>query len=135
LPRGLVWLMLATGGLGAGTPAGADAGACLQTLTGHTAQVYAVAVTPDGKRVVSGAGDNTLIAWDLDSGRRLVTLKGHTGPVCAVAVTPDGTRAVSGSDDKTLKVWDLSTGNCLSTLKGHTGLRPRLLSDHFRRWH
>jgi len=41
------------------------------------AQVYCVAVLPDG-RVVSGCSDESLIVWDPTDGRRLRTLIGHS---------------------------------------------------------
>ncbi|MEB3830228.1 NB-ARC domain-containing protein, partial [Phormidium sp. CCY1219] len=43
-------------------PAG---GALLRTLTGHSARVNAVAITPDGTGAVSASDDNTLKLWDL----------------------------------------------------------------------
>ena len=47
-----------------------------------------VAVFPDGRRVVSGSGDNTLKVWDVETGKCLATLKGHSGPVrCGVRCT------------------------------------------------
>jgi WD40 repeat protein len=61
-------------------------------------------VTPDGRRVVSAAGDATLKVWDLESGRALATLEDHTDEVSGCAVTPDGRCVVSASRDKTLKV-------------------------------
>ena len=100
------------------TPPG---GPLLRTLTGHSGEVSAVAVTPDGKQAVSASGDKTLKVWDLETGRALHTLEGHSGYVHGVAVTPDGKRAVSASDDKTLKVWDLETSRALHTLEGHSG--------------
>ena len=96
-----------------------ESGKELQTLSGHQGTVYAVAVTPDGQRAVSGSVDNTLKVWDLESGKELQTLSGHQDAVYAVAVTPDGQRAVSGSFDDTLKVWDLESGKELQTLSGH----------------
>jgi hypothetical protein len=86
-----------------------------QTLEGHGGWVSAVAVTPDGRRAVSGSAIGTLKLWDLERGAELATLEGHGGYVNAVAVTPDERRAVSGSDDRTLKVWDLERGTVLAT--------------------
>jgi WD40 repeat protein len=77
------------------------------TLQGHTGWVNAVAVTPDGRHVVSGSSDNTLCVWDLATGETKTMLQGHTSLVNAVAVTPDGRHVVSGSWDNTLRVWDL----------------------------
>ena len=90
----------------------------IQTLKGHTRSVLSVAVTPDGKKAVSGSWDNALKVWDLESGREVQTLQGHTLSVNAVAVTPDGKRAVSGSDDNTLKVWDLESGRIMIEFAG-----------------
>ena len=59
-------------------------GPLLQTFTGHTSVVSAVAVLPDG-RVVSGSWDTTLRVWDLETGE-CKELTGHTGSVVAVAV-------------------------------------------------
>jgi WD40 repeat protein len=90
-------------------------------LTGHSNMVKSVAITTDGKRVVSASSDQTLKVWDLETGSELYTLSGHSGGVNGVAVTPDGKRVLSASDDKTLKVWDLETGSELCTLSGHYG--------------
>ncbi|MCS7159433.1 MAG: WD40 repeat domain-containing protein, partial [Gemmatales bacterium] len=64
-----------------------------------------VAVTPDGRYVVSGSGDNTVRLWDLSSGQAVQRFTGHTESVLSVAVSPDGRYVVSGSDDKTVRVW------------------------------
>ena len=93
-------------------------GNLLRTLTGHNDWVNAVAITPDGKKAVSGSGDDTLKVWDLDTGKEISTLTGHNSWVNAVAITPDGKKAVSGSHDSTLKVWDLDTGKEISTFIG-----------------
>jgi len=89
---------------------------------GHTDTIHSVAVTGDGKRAISGAGDNTVKIWDLQKHNCIATLEGHTDEVNSVAVTGDGKRAISGADDKTVKIWDLQKHNCIATLEGHTGL-------------
>jgi WD40 repeat protein len=87
-----------------------------------------IAVTPDGKRVISASFDRTLKVWDLETGGLLRTMEGHRQVSC-LAVTSDGKQVVSGSDHtltvwdletgRALKVWDLKTGCVLSTLEGH----------------
>jgi WD40 repeat protein/tRNA A-37 threonylcarbamoyl transferase component Bud32 len=90
------------------------------TLRGHAASVNGVALSPDGKRVVSCGGDATVKVWDVATGRNTRTLKGHTGVIGKIVLSLDGRRIVTGSDDKTVKVWDADTGQDLWTLAGHT---------------
>jgi hypothetical protein len=53
----------------------------LATLEGHSAAVYAVAVTPDGRRAISGSYDRTLKVWNLEDGALVATLGAHADPV------------------------------------------------------
>jgi WD40 repeat protein len=92
----------------------------LRSLEGHTHWVLAVAVSPDGRTIVSGSRDNTLKVWDAHDGRLLRSLAGHTAWVNAVALSPDGRTIVSGADDRTVKVWDAHDGRLLRSLEGHT---------------
>jgi WD40 repeat protein len=94
----------------------------LRSLEGHTHWVLAVAVSPDGRTIVSGSDDRTVKVWEAESGRLLRSLEGHTGGVNAVAVSPDGRTIVSGSDDRTVKVWEAESGRLLRSLEGHTDL-------------
>jgi WD40 repeat protein len=77
-------------------------------------------MSPDGKFIVSGSGDQTIKVWSLASGECLRTLQGHISFVTSVAVSGDGKFIVSGSGDQTIKVWSLASGECLRTLQGHT---------------
>ena len=88
-------------------------------LSGHKACIECVALTPNGKRAISGSPDKTIKVWDLESGTCTRNLTGHKKTIFCVALTPNGKRAISGSGDKTLKVWDLESGTCNATLKGH----------------
>ncbi len=98
----------------------ADTGQEIITLKGHTGSVASVAISADGKRIVSDNGDKTVKVWDADTGQEILILKGHTGEVLSVAFSADGKRIISGSMDKTAKVWDADTGQEIFTLKGHT---------------
>ncbi len=80
-------------------------GRLLSTFKGHPFFVTSVAVTPDGKRVVSSSLNNSLKVWNLETGKEqeFFALTGHTSSVLSLAVTPDGKWVISGSEDKTLK--------------------------------
>jgi hypothetical protein len=93
----------------------------LRTLEGHSAKVNAVAVTWDGRRVISASDDCRIKLWDVSSGEVLLSLEGHSDVVGSVAMTRDGNFAVSGSSDATARVWDLRNGECLRVLRRTSG--------------
>jgi eukaryotic-like serine/threonine-protein kinase len=93
----------------------------LLSFSGHSGEVFGVAIAPDGRTALSGSTDKTLKLWDLASGRELRTFTGHSESVYSVAIAPDGRIALSASEDKTLKIWDLTSGEELRTLTGHSG--------------
>lgn len=99
------------------TPPG---GAELRTLAGHGKNVTSVAISPDGKKVVSGSADLTIKVWDLETGVEGLNLNGHTAYVSCLAITSDGRWIVSGSGDKTIRTWDMTTGSQGLTLSGHS---------------
>ena len=49
-------------------------GARLHELTGHHHVVYSVAMSGDGRHIVSGSDDGTVAVWDLQTGARLASL-------------------------------------------------------------
>jgi WD40 repeat protein len=82
-------------------------------LRGHTADVNSVAFSPDGKTLVSGSNDGTIILWDVSNPKAPVELgqplKGHTSHVESVAFSPDGkTLASVGFFASTIILWDVS---------------------------
>jgi eukaryotic-like serine/threonine-protein kinase len=83
-------------------------------------KVTSVAVSPDGKRIVSGNYDKTVKVWDADTGQVILTFQNHRGSVMSVTFSPDGKRIVSGGYDMTVKVWDADTGQEILTCGGHT---------------
>jgi WD40 repeat protein len=97
----------------------------LLTFQSHPAPIYAVAVTPDGKRVVaSGYG---IKVWKLDSNTEVLSFVTPDW-IYALAVTPDGQWVIAGSNEHTLKVWELTSGRELGVL-GIPRSRPSLVQS------
>ncbi|KZP23121.1 WD40 repeat-like protein [Athelia psychrophila] len=95
---------------------------CEQSIEGHTANVYLVAFSPDGERILSGAWDNSIRIWDALTGKLVAgPFQGHTRNIYSVAFSPDSERVASGSCDNTISIWDVRTGEHIAgPLNGHT---------------
>jgi eukaryotic-like serine/threonine-protein kinase len=85
------------------------------------AAVFCCAVSPDGRRLVTGWDfpDNAVRLWDLASGELLAVMSGHENRISSVAISPDGARIVSASQDQTARIWDAGTGRLIAILRGH----------------
>ncbi len=90
--------------------------AMISAYHGHSSAIFAVAWSPDGSRIASGANDNTVQVWDAHTGRMLLRYTEHLGTVYSVAWSPDGTRIASSSDDATVQIWNATTGKLLADL-------------------
>ena len=78
-------------------------------LTGHSAPVVDLAVSPDGSSIASASWDHTARVWPLGGGTPRV-LEGHQQNVNGVAFTPDGRSLVTAGYDATLQIAPLSGG-------------------------
>jgi WD40 repeat protein len=91
----------------------------VQSLKGHSS-VSALAISSDGKTLISGGNDKALKVWDLSTGKLKQTLQSPSGKISAVAISPDGKTVVSGSGDRMVRIWDLAMGKQKAMLKGHS---------------
>ncbi|ESA34935.1 wd40 repeat-containing protein [Leptolyngbya sp. Heron Island J] len=89
---------------------------CLHTLSRHTAVVSAVALTRDGKKLVTGSYDQTLRIWSVKTGSLLRTLSDHSKEIYCIAISGDGKLIASGGTDRTIQLWDLRTGDLVRSL-------------------
>jgi WD40 repeat protein len=86
---------------------------------GHRGQVFAVAVSPDGKTAASTAADNTVRLWDLATGKLRDTLNGpqqsHT-----LAFSLNGKRLALGGYDGLVDLWETETVKGVGALLAET---------------
>jgi WD40 repeat protein/biotin carboxyl carrier protein len=81
-------------------------------LSGHTAAVHALAVSPDGRFLASASEDKTVILWSWPHGVRAAVLP-HPGEVHAVAFLggqrgKSGHRLLTGCGDGRVRLWEIA---------------------------
>ena len=91
-------------------------------------EIYAVALTPDGRRVFAagatgGSWDHSfsIYLFSVATGRLAARLPGLPSPVYDLAVSPDGTRLVAGLAAGGVRVWDAHTGHALFSDTAYRG--------------
>jgi len=89
-------------------------------LTGHTAEIKSIAISPDGRHLLTGSADSTGRIWDLATKRELHQLRGHHDKVNSVSFSPDGKYALTGSADNTAILWNAASGHALRYFGGKT---------------
>jgi WD40 repeat protein/serine/threonine protein kinase len=94
----------------------------IRRFEGHTNGAWGIAISPDGRHALSGAGDGTVRLWDVTTGREVRRFSGHNEYVEAVAFSPDGRQALTAGHDRTVHLWDVQTGNEIRVFKGHTNI-------------
>ncbi|MHC1765136.1 MAG: hypothetical protein AB9869_12690 [Verrucomicrobiia bacterium] len=80
-------------------------------LPGHREAITAIASSPDGQIVATGAGftDTGIRLWEFPSFRSLGELSGHEKWVTGLQFSPDGRTLASASADQTVRLWDVAT--------------------------
>ena len=76
---------------------------------GHSQDILCLDVSSDGKFVLSGSADGTIVLWSVDTRRLVYRLNGHKGSVRKVKFAPDGRSLMSHGDDLFVKIWSVDT--------------------------
>jgi eukaryotic-like serine/threonine-protein kinase len=80
-------------------------------------QVFDVAFSHDGRRLVTGQLDGTAVIWDAATGKALHVLPGRKrGDVQGVAFSPDGWQVASNNRGEVM-IWDAMTGKLIDSLR------------------
>jgi len=88
----------------------ARTGHTLAAMIGHWQAVFTETFSPDGRRLLTAAADNTARLWDVETGRELLSLKGTVRPeggtywMMSAGFSPDGRRIVDTNTDGFVRI-------------------------------
>jgi WD40 repeat protein len=118
----LLALALGAGACGGRRPDRPAPASLVGTLRGHRHSVTSLAMSADGRRLVSSSRDGTVRVWDAaTAAQEAVLSRGWWRPAMWVAaVSADGSLAAGGSDDFVVRVWEVATRRLRIALYGHT---------------
>jgi WD40 repeat protein len=97
-----------------------ETGRLIREFVGHRATIHSISFSPDGRQILTGAGNNyyvgeqdpTVRVWDAATGKQLAALNAKTTYVMSSRFSPDGTRilalcgSLTGFPGNTAAVWD-----------------------------
>ena len=100
----------------------------ISVLSSHTDWVGSLTFSSDGKLLVSGSDDETVILWDIQTGGVVKSFLGHNHWVRSVSISQDHKMIASGSDDKTIRLWNIQAGKCHHVVDVHNNVNSVIFS-------
>jgi WD40 repeat protein len=97
----------------------ANTGKKVGGLLGHQLPVEALAISPDGRTLVSGSQDKTAKIWSLPDGALKATLELHGEAVVRATFSPDGEWLMTVARDRLVRLWRMADLSLASVLHGH----------------
>lgn len=86
-----------------------------------TQRITSLAISSDGKILVSVSNAQTVKVWSLENAQtpNTLSLSKDSGSINSVAISPDGKQFATASEDKTVSIWELNTLKRLDTFKDY----------------
>ncbi len=94
-----------------------SSGQILRSLKGDKQFLEDVAISPDGRRALTGGWGKKLIYWDIETGEKLWSKRAHSAEIEFIGLTADGSMATTGSLDEELICWEVSSGQVIARLR------------------
>ncbi len=98
----------------------AETGKIVQTFEAHTDPVLTLALSGDGKWLLSTSKERKIHLWDLSRGEQAQAVAADSLSRTA-ALSGNGQIIVTGHDDGSARQWDPKTGKEVRAFQGHTG--------------
>ncbi|KAG0065398.1 hypothetical protein BGZ89_008364 [Linnemannia elongata] len=97
-----------------------ETGLAGEVWEGGPGSICCTAFSPDGKTVVTGSSDGSLVLWEASSGKIMRGGKTHDSSVSSVSFSPNSEWIATASYDRTVKLWNAQAGTFVSPLTGHS---------------
>ncbi len=98
-----------------------NTGECIAHLRGHTAKVYALSFSPNGRLLASGDMKGALREWDVTTGQPVRVSSEYAGKLIVIPnYTPSGRLRAAGVYKSTVTVWDVDSEKKIDTFE-HRG--------------
>lgn len=94
-------------------------------LRGHEGEIDGVAVSPDGKLLLSWGEDGTARVWDISTGVEVAVSK-HRERVSGALFDAGGLRILSWSEDGVARIWSASSGAEIASTTHQGGVHGAL---------
>jgi WD40 repeat protein len=88
-------------------------------FSGHSSPIYSLAVSSDGKNIVSGNKSGTCLYHDVSRPEPISVMDHHKNVAQSVDFSPDGSLICSASNDGTIQIWDVRSSRkarCVSKI-------------------
>jgi WD40 repeat protein len=92
----------------------------VKTIVDDASYVNYLAMSADGKSLLSSSADKKIKIWNFSTGKEIRTLIEASIPINYFAINPDWQTLATGDAGNTIAIWNFSTGKKIRTLKGHS---------------
>ncbi|XP_045472454.1 angio-associated migratory cell protein [Harmonia axyridis] len=83
----------------------------IYTFAKHEKSVFAIAVSPDDKYIVTGSEDDMAYVWDVETKEILITCSGHNDSVTQVGFNHNGKYVSTADMSGMIQVWNMEDRN------------------------
>ncbi len=90
-----------------------------RSTTGHHDEVLCLAISPNGKYMVSGGKDRMVRVWDIHNQKQIQSFVGHRDSITCVKFDRENDQFYTASNDRSLKVWNIREMAYMDSHYGH----------------
>lgn len=81
----------------------------VRRFQGQNGDIKAACFSPDGKYLVTGSSDSSIVLWHVDTGLELRRLDSYKCAINSLAFSSNGLEVLAGYTDKSLRLYSLNT--------------------------